>query len=321
MVLNSLGGVLQRLGKFSEAADVLQQSAELEDRIGNVRGRGMVLNSLGGVLQRLGKFDDAADALRRSLTISEQLKDERSLAMVLNSLGGVLQRLGKFDDAADALRRSHELLKAQGDERGQAMVLNSLGGVLQRLGSIEDSDAAFQHSIEIGERLRDNRHLAKARTAFGKALVTRGVFPAALEHLRVGFGLDLVAGSAQGLSIVAPILVDTLRRTGASVEASDVIRRALAVAPLNTANSNSTLCIATRAGDAGAAGRIGAARAPQRAALMHGHAAAVVAAVLQALQALEQDGNDVAVADRADDAAHGGCPETLGWRMLEQALR
>ena len=231
MVLNSLGGVLQRLGKFDDAADALRRSHELLKAQGDERGQAMVLNSLGGVLQRQGKFDDAADAFRRSVAIGEQLNDQRHLAMVLNSLGGVLQRLGKFDDAADALRRSHELLKAQGDERGQAMVLNSLGGVLQRLGLIADSDAAFRQSIEIGERLRDSRHLAKARTAFGKALVTRGVLSAALEHLKLGFELDLAAGSAQGLAIVAPILVDTLRRTGAVAEAAEVIRRALAVAP------------------------------------------------------------------------------------------
>jgi len=54
-----------------------------------------------------------------------------------------------------------------------------------------------------------------------------------------------------------------------------------------------------------------AARAPQaahgllaQAGLMHGHAAGVVAAVFQPLQALHQDGNDVARGNRADDAAH-----------------
>ena len=36
-----------------------------------------------------------------------------------------------------------------------------------------------------------------------------------------------------------------------------------------------------------------------------GHAAGVIAAVLQALQALHQDGDDVAGGNRADDAAHG----------------
>ena len=39
---------------------------EIEERLGNDRGQAMVLNSLDGVLQRLGKFPEAADALERS---------------------------------------------------------------------------------------------------------------------------------------------------------------------------------------------------------------------------------------------------------------
>jgi hypothetical protein len=49
MALNSLGGVLQRLGKFQEAADALTKAGEIEERLGNERGQAMVLNSLGGV--------------------------------------------------------------------------------------------------------------------------------------------------------------------------------------------------------------------------------------------------------------------------------
>jgi hypothetical protein len=56
----------------------------------------------------------------------------------------------------------------------------------------------------------------------------------------------------------------------------------------------------------------GAARAPQarprraaEAGRMHGDAAGVVAAVFEPLQALHEDGNDVARGDCADDAAHG----------------
>jgi hypothetical protein len=50
----------------------------------------------------------------------------------------------------------------------------------------------------------------------------------------------------------------------------------------------------------------GAARARQ-AAGMHGHAARVIAAVFEPLQALDQDRNDVAMGRCADDAAHGDC--------------
>ena len=48
-----------------------------------------------------------------------------------------------------------------------------------------------------------------------------------------------------------------------------------------------------------------AACAPQLAALVHCHTARVVAAVLEPLQAFDEDRNDVARADRADDATHG----------------
>ena len=54
---------------------------------------------------------------------------------------------------------------------------------------------------------------------------------------------------------------------------------------------------------------LGAARALQ-AAGVDGHAAGVIAAVLQALQALDEKGDDVAVRDRGDDATHGEPPES-----------
>jgi len=41
---------------------------------------------------------------------------------------------------------------------------------------------------------------------------------------------------------------------------------------------------------------------------MHRHAARVVAAVFEALEALDQDRNDVPGADGADDSAHGFRP-------------
>lgn len=54
----------------------------------------MVLNSLGGVLQRQGKFDEAVDAFQRSYDLLTKLGDERGQAMVLSRLGSVAQREG-----------------------------------------------------------------------------------------------------------------------------------------------------------------------------------------------------------------------------------
>jgi hypothetical protein len=79
-----------------------------------------------------------------------------------------------------------------------------------------------------------------------------------------------------------------------------------------------------RVGDAGAAGdavggdllhqfgdAVGAAGALQAVGI-DGDAAGVIAAVFQALQALDQDGNDVARGNRADDAAHDSLSAGMG---------
>ncbi|MNV05474.1 hypothetical protein D3C71_958130 [compost metagenome] len=59
----------------------------------------------------------------------------------------------------------------------------------------------------------------------------------------------------------------------------------------------------------GAAGALQACRARCiEAGGMYRHAAGVIAPVFKPLQALDEDGNDVARRDRADDAAHGVCP-------------
>jgi hypothetical protein len=66
----------------------------------------------------------------------------------------------------------------------------------------------------------------------------------------------------------------------------------------------------------------GAAGAAQFAVLVHGHAAGVIAAVFQALQAFDQDGNDVAGADGADDATHEISPRGgWNWRHGRQTRR
>src|SRR6185295_13808275 len=101
--------------------------------------------------------------------------------------GGVLQRVGRFDEAEDAFKRSYELLVEMEELRGQAMVLNSLGGVLQRVGRFDEAEDAFKKSIHIGERLKDKVHLAKVRTAYGRALLSHRDTAAATAQLQQAF--------------------------------------------------------------------------------------------------------------------------------------
>ena len=109
MWLNTLGGVLQRQGKFDEAVDAFQRSASIEEELGDQRGQAMVLNSLGGVLQRQGKFDEAMKALQRSLNISKRRNDKIGLAMTHRMIGKNLLLTGEKTKAVTELTKSFEI--------------------------------------------------------------------------------------------------------------------------------------------------------------------------------------------------------------------
>jgi cold shock CspA family protein len=74
-------------------------------------------------------------------------------------------------------------------------------------------------------------HPAKVRTAYGRSLVTRGDLSGGVDQLRQGFLLDERNRNRRGLSIVTPLLVNVLVRQGQNQQASELLDRALAIAP------------------------------------------------------------------------------------------
>ena len=231
MVLNSLGGVLQRQGKFEEAAETLEKSADIEERLGNKRGQAIVLNSLGGVLQRQGSFDKAIDAFQKSLLIEDGLGNEHGQAKVLNSLGGVLQRQGKFNEAINAFQKSYDLLKKLGDESGQAKVLTSLGGVLQRQGKFDDAIDVLQKSAVIEEMLGNEVGQAMVHFGIGKMYIEQTKYEDAKDPLIASFEINEKLKIAQGMRIVTPSLTRVLSALGQHDKAKEYAYRALVIVP------------------------------------------------------------------------------------------
>jgi tetratricopeptide (TPR) repeat protein/cold shock CspA family protein len=225
MWLNTLGGVLQRQGRFDQAVENFQRSAVIEEQLGNLRGQAKVLNSLGGVLQRRGDFEGAAKAFRQSAQIEENTGNRRGQAMMLNSLGGVLQREGHFGEAADAFQRSYDLLVLSGDQRGQAMVLNSLGGVFQRQGHFNEAIQFLERSAEIEEKIGNQRGQAMVLTSLGGVLQRQGCFDEAIEVLRDSARIEAALGNQRGQAMVLNSLGGVFRRQGKFDGAADVFQR------------------------------------------------------------------------------------------------
>ncbi len=219
IVQNSLGSVLQRMGRFEDAVDAFRTSYGMEEKLNNLRGQAVVLNSMGSVLRRLGRFDEAVTAFEKSIEVGHVLKDSHHIAMAQNSLGGVLQRLGKCNQAVEAFEESYDLLMRMNDLRGQAMVQNSLGSVLQRMGRFDEAIVAFKKSIELGEWLNDRRHLAMALNSMGGVLQRMGQFDEAVDAFEGSFSLLMKLKDERGQAMVLNSLGGVLQRMGKYDEA------------------------------------------------------------------------------------------------------
>ena len=229
MVLNSLGSVHQRQGRFDEAVHAFEQSHTLLVAVGDERGKAMVLNSLGGVYHRRGQFDKAISAFQCSAQIEERLGNKRGEAMILNSLGGAYQRQGKFNEAVHTLQRSVKIEEEIGNTRGQAMVLNSLGSVYQRQGKFNEAATAFQQSHCLLLTLGDKRGQAMVLNSLGIVYQRQGRFDDAAQALIGSAAIEEDIGNARGQAMVLNSLGGVYQRQGKFDEAASTLQQSILI--------------------------------------------------------------------------------------------
>ena len=205
MVLNSLGGVYQRQGNFTQAISAFEQSKSILEKLGDERGVAMVLNSLGGVYQRVEKYTEAIAALRQSADIERKYNNLRGLAMTLNSLSGAYRKRKWQESSFEAisvLKESEEIEKKLGNRRGHAMVLNSLGDVYQRLRDFDQAITVLQKSYDISVSLNDTRGQAMVLTSLGGVFQQKGDLGAAVRAFEQSADIEERFGNQRGQAMV-----------------------------------------------------------------------------------------------------------------------
>src|SRR5262249_40311339 len=112
MVLNALGGVYQRQGRFDDATDAFQKSLELGKEMATHRA--MVLSSWGKALLDHDQTEQAIEKLRASFEIEEQLRKTIGLRVVTPPL---VRALMKVDLHEEALQYSLRALAIAPDDK------------------------------------------------------------------------------------------------------------------------------------------------------------------------------------------------------------
>lgn len=178
-MLDVVGQVYGRLGRYGEATSVLEQSLALRnERYGRAHpNTASTMVHLASVLRRSGDYSSAEETFREALAIQEETlgPDHPDVAPTRSLLGGVLMAKGQLEEAESSLRRAlvtYEELD-EPDLIDRSETLNILGLVLRDKGAWEESEAALREALGIREAELGTRDPRVAMSMNNLAMVLR----------------------------------------------------------------------------------------------------------------------------------------------------
>jgi tetratricopeptide (TPR) repeat protein len=123
-----MAGVIAQQGDIERALQLWQESLEIKERIGDVKGKAATLHNMAGVIAQQGDIERALQLWQESLEIKERIGDVKGKAATLAQMAWAAGQSG--DDA-----RSDELNRQAARALGSARAYVDLITVLGNLGS------------------------------------------------------------------------------------------------------------------------------------------------------------------------------------------
>jgi tetratricopeptide (TPR) repeat protein len=126
-----------------KAVEYFQQSLDLYQQIGDIRGQALAYNQIANAFSDLGQWREAEHHYRQAREIFEQIGDVYNRAFVDNNLGEIARTQGRLDEALIFYQEAlHALEQISGSLYVLGALHNNLGATYIRRGEI---DAARSH--------------------------------------------------------------------------------------------------------------------------------------------------------------------------------
>ncbi|MFZ5898023.1 MAG: tetratricopeptide repeat protein [Bacillota bacterium] len=252
-ILDTFGSVLYHQGETARAIELWEQSVEIRERTGDLKGKADTLNSIATALAEQGevaranplglylvadapvdhgKTTRAIELWEQSVKIRERIGDLKGKADTLNSMAHALVAQGETVRAMELWGQSVEIRERFGDFEGKAFLLHTMAQALVDQGEITRAMELCEQSLEIWDGIGDARRKATTLHEMAYALGLRGEIAPAMElwkksleiRERIGDGL----GKVLMLSDMARVFADrgeiaqAMELWGQSLEIADI---------------------------------------------------------------------------------------------------
>ena len=182
----------ERAGKITISGDLdgamalYQQSLDLYEALGDVRGKATTQHQMAGVLETRGDLDGAMALYQQSLDIKEALGDVRGKAATQHQMARVLETRGDLDGAMALYQQSLDIEEMLGNVKGKASTLVNMAIVENQYGNRQKALRYAREGLELFERLGAVREIAQVRDILAQMEGT-SLAPAAPDIVPSGF--------------------------------------------------------------------------------------------------------------------------------------
>jgi serine/threonine protein kinase/Tfp pilus assembly protein PilF len=236
-LLDSLGAVLARKGKWTEAETLDREALLIQRKMGDSNSPAIakILGNLGNALWYQHKLTEAEPIYRQALALSKQVGggETEQMATAVGNMGVLLAEQGKPAEAEPLFRQALGLQeKLLGTNHPQvAKSLSNLGNSLVDQGKLAEAEPMYRESVDLRRRILGNEHpdLAYSLNNLGGLLFKEGKFAEAEAAHREAFEIrkKRFGDSHTDVAFSLTKLADAVEAQGKFAEAETLYRQDL----------------------------------------------------------------------------------------------
>jgi tetratricopeptide (TPR) repeat protein len=222
-----LGLLLQSLGKYTEAEQMLLKSFAVADKNEEITIASVVAGNLGLLYRETQDLDRAEVMIRQSLQLEERLKHKDGAARAHLNLGTILFEKARFDESVTHFKESLELYEELGLTEHACNAVHNLGNAHRALKQAAEAEACYRKAVELFMAANNAAGVAKAAGNLGAVFLDSGRFDEAEEEFNVALDAARDAGDGRAIAMQMRNLAVLAHMRGKPEEACKKLRRSL----------------------------------------------------------------------------------------------
>ncbi len=187
----ALADLEQASANYESAVRSYRQALEV-DTTPSQKAR--ALKGVGSCLERIGRWKEALNVLEDAAAAARTAEDSAELGRVLIKLGKIHLGQGAIDTALRCGTEAMELIDPKTDPSSRGFALNLLGSAHNRRGDLETSASCFEQALSSFKGAGDVRSLSLAYNNLGLIYKEKCDWRRAMEYLQVASSLQAIEG-------------------------------------------------------------------------------------------------------------------------------